>query len=161
MFFHVLCSRPYHGHATAYAYLASHPDEIDNAITELERMYGIGAEDALPRRALAPVTLPSGSAVPAGAVVIASYNAANYDPRAFPEPYTMDFGRQDNHHLTFSEGAHYCAGRHLGHFELTLAFEHLTRDLPGLRPAIPADQIPYKSGIATRGPTMLPVLAVQ
>jgi cytochrome P450 len=162
MFFHVLCSRPYRGHDTAYAYLTSHPDEVESAVTELERMYGIGSEDGLPRRALAPVTLPSGAAVPAGAVVIPSYQAANYDPRAFPDPYTMDFGRQgDNRHLTFGEGAHYCAGRHLGHFELTLAFEHLSRQLPGLRPAIPVDQIPYKSGIATRGPTMLPVLAVQ
>ena len=156
-FIQVLLSHPYGEYPAAYAYLVDHPENVESAVTELERMFTTAAADALPRRALRDTTLPSGARVRKGDLVIPSHVTANYDPRAFAEPRRMDFGRTPNRHLSFGHGAHHCIGRHLGHAEVVAAVSLLLRELPSLRLAVPAEEIERRPGQVIAGPVSVPV----
>lgn len=156
-FAHLLHSRPYQGYATAWEYLREHPEKLDGAVSELERLYSTTNADNMPRRVLADVELPSGARLRAGDVVIASHDAANRDPRVFPDPERMDFDRDPNPHLSFGYGPHYCLGAHLGALEVRTALGLLLRELPGLRLAVPAEDVRWKAGHSILGPEALPV----
>lgn len=156
-FVHVLRSRPYAGYATAWDYLLDHPEKLDGAVTELERLHSTTNADNMPRRVLADVELPSGARLRAGDVVIPSHDAANRDPEVFPDPERMDFDRDPNPHLSFGYGPHYCLGAHLGALEVRVALGLLLRELPGLRLAVPADEVRWRAGHSILGPEELPV----
>ncbi|MGV9386187.1 cytochrome P450 [Nonomuraea sp. NPDC003707] len=154
-FVQVLLTHPYMGYETGYAYLVDHPQDVEPAIVELERMFTNAAADAMPRRVTKDVTLPSGANLHAGDLVIPSHDAANYDPRAFTTPERMHFTRTPNRHLAFGHGPHYCIGRHLGHTEVVSAIGLLLRELPTLRLVV--QEIPRKTGQIIAGPEQLPV----
>lgn len=164
-FTQVLLTHPYGGYDSAYRYLVDHPDDLVGAITELERMFSTTAADAMPRYVTADTTLPSGTHLSEGELVISSVNAANYDPRAFADPHTMNFARfaraatdtNIERHLSFGHGIHHCIGRHLGHGEVVAAIGLLLRELPTLRLTVATEDIPRKAGHAVGGPTHLPV----
>jgi cytochrome P450 len=153
----VLQTIPYAEHETAWNYLVSHPELIESAVTELERLYSTTSADDMPRRVMAAVTLPGGMELQPGQVVIPSHDAANRDPKVFDAPDRIDFGRSPNPHLSFGYGAHHCIGRYLGHMEVVTAIKVLTQEMPDLRLAVPADQIPFKPGHTINGPVELPV----
>ncbi|SCL15134.1 cytochrome P450 [Micromonospora inyonensis] len=156
-FLYVLRTRPYQGYASGWEYLFDHPGKLDSAITELERLHSTTNADDMPRRALADVELPSGARLTAGDVVIPSHDAANRDPRVFPDPERMDFDRDPNPHLSFGYGPHFCVGAHLGALEVRTAIGLLLRELPNLRLAVPADEVRWKAGHAILGPEELPI----
>ncbi|MCW3819337.1 cytochrome P450 [Micromonospora sp. DR5-3] len=156
-FVHVLRTRPYSGDRTGWEYLLDHPEKVDSAVTELERLYSTSNGDEMPRRVMADVRLPSGARLSEGDIVIPSHDAANRDPDVFPDPERMDFDRDPNPHLSFGYGPHYCIGAHLGALEVRTAIALLLRELPGLRLAVPADEVRWKAGHAILGPTALPV----
>jgi cytochrome P450 len=152
-----LLTHPYGEHETAYRHLVANRHEIPGAVTELERVFSVSAQDDVPRRVLTAVTLPSGARLDPGDVVIPSHDAANHDPRVFADPLRIDFSRSPNRHLSFGHGPHHCIGRHLGHLEAVLAVQLLTGELPGLRLAVPADEVPHNAGHSVSGPARLPV----
>ncbi|GAA1034840.1 cytochrome P450 [Virgisporangium ochraceum] len=156
-FVHVLCSRGYEPGRTGWEYLLDHPDKVDSAVTELERLFSPTNGDDMPRRVMADVRLPSGHQLSEGDIVIPSHDAANRDPEVFRDPERMDFDRDPNPHLSFGFGAHYCIGAHLGAFEVRTAIRTLLRELPGLRLAVPADEVSWKPGHTILGPVALPV----
>ncbi|MFU8871603.1 cytochrome P450 [Micromonospora sp. SL4-19] len=156
-FVHVLRTRPYERDQTGWEYLLDHPEKVDSAVTELERLYSTSNGDDMPRRVMADVQLPSGARLSEGDIVIPSHDAANRDPEIFPDPERMDFDRDPNPHLSFGYGPHYCIGAHLGALEVRAAIALLLRELPGLQLAVPADEVQWKAGHAILGPTGLPV----
>ncbi|MGC5054910.1 cytochrome P450 [Micromonospora sp. DT48] len=156
-FLYLLRTCPYAGHDHAWDYLLAHPEAVDGAVTELERLHSTSNGDEMPRRVMADVTLPSGTRLAEGDIVIPSHDAANRDPRVFPDPERMDFGRDPNPHLSFGYGPHYCIGAHLGALEVRVALALLLRELPTLRLAVAPDEVRWKQGHAILGPAALPV----
>jgi cytochrome P450 len=156
-FVFVLRTRPYRTYRTGWDYLLDHPERLDSAVAELHRLYSTAAGDELPRRVMADVELPSGARLSKGDIVIPSPDTANRDPSVFPQPDEMDFDRHPNPHLSFGHGPHYCVGAHLGALEVRTAIGRLLRELPQLRLAVPASQVPWKAGHSLLGPEELPV----
>ncbi|TDC35159.1 cytochrome P450 [Micromonospora sp. 15K316] len=156
-FVYVLHTRPYRDGRTGWEHLIEHPEQVSAAVTELERLYSTANGDDMPRRVLADVRLPSGARLAEGDLVIPSHDAANRDPGVFPDPERMDFDRRPNPHLSFGHGPHYCVGAHLGALEVRTAIALLLKEVPQLRLAVAAGEVPWKAGHAILGPAALPV----
>jgi cytochrome P450 len=81
--------------------------------------------------------------------------AGNRDPEQFPDPDHFDVGRQENRHLAFGLGAHFCLGAPLARVEGQVALEALARHVTELELAV--EQPEYKENIVLRGLAALPV----
>lgn len=79
------------------------------------------------RVATVDLELPGGQVVEKGSDVVTLLAAANRDPARFPDPDRLDLGRDDNPHLTFSYGIHYCLGASLARAEGQLALGRFVR----------------------------------
>jgi len=145
--------------------LFQNPDQLDalraddalipGAVEEMLRYVTIAHHNA-PRVATVDVEI-SGQTIRAGEGVIASLPAANRDPAAFPEPDRFDIRRNAQHHVAFAFGPHQCLGQALARLELQIAFRALLKRLPGLRLAVPVEEIRYKHESMTFGVLALPV----
>ncbi|MER7937400.1 cytochrome P450 [Streptomyces sp. NPDC093272] len=136
--------------------LRTEPEIRPRAIDELLRWIPHRSAVGLSRIALEDVDI-KGVRIRAGDAVYVSYLAANRDPDVFPDPGTIDFTRSPNPHVSFGFGPHYCPGGQLGRLEEELLVDALVDRLPGLRLAVPADQVPFRKGALIRGPETLPV----
>ncbi len=87
--------------------------------------------------------------------VIAVMGAANRDPERFTDPDRLDLCRQDNRHLAFAWGAHFCFGAPLARLEGQIAFETLLHRMPNLR--LEPGPVIWRENLAFRGLTSLPV----
>ena len=74
----------------------------------------------------------AGVKLPAGAIVMPSYAAANRDPARFPDPDRFDVRRNAQGHLAFGLGIHFCLGAGLARLEARVAFEGLVPRLEKL-----------------------------
>ncbi|MFJ9712490.1 cytochrome P450 [Streptomyces sp. NPDC101234] len=136
--------------------LRTEPAIRPRAIDELLRYIPHRSAVGLSRIAMADMDI-SGVRIRAGDAVYVSYLAANRDPEVFPDPETIDLARSPNPHVSFGFGPHYCPGGQLGRLEEELLVDTLLDRLPGLRLAVPPDQVPFKKGALIRGPEALPV----
>lgn len=134
--------------------LRSSPELMPAAVEELLRW--IPAQeisDILPRYALEDVEL-SGGTVQAGEPVLLAKHAANRDPRQYPDPDRFDVTRNAKGHLTFGHGPHHCIGAQLARMDLQVALTAILERFPGLRLA---GDVPWRTGMAMRGPLAMPV----
>ena len=136
--------------------LRSRPEILPRALEELQRYTPLGASVGFPHIAKEDLEL-GGVLVRAGEGVLLEVAAANRDPRVFERPQELDFTREPNPHLAFGFGMHHCVGAQLARIELQVTFETLLRRFPGLRMAVPAEQIGWRLGGLTRCPQSLPV----
>jgi cytochrome P450 len=72
--------------------------------------------------------------LPAGALVLISFAAANRDPTHFGDPNRFDISRRPGDHFAFGHGIHYCLGASLARLEAKLAGECLLEKRIRLRP---------------------------
>ncbi|MEU0005939.1 cytochrome P450 [Streptomyces sp. NPDC006314] len=131
---------------------AIRPRAIDELLRYIPHRNAVG----LSRIALEDVEL-RGVRIRAGDPVYVSYLAANRDPDVFPDPETIDFSRSPNPHVAFGNGPHYCPGGMLARLESELLVDALLDRIPGLKLAVPPEQVPFRKGALIRGPEALPV----
>ncbi|WP_395572330.1 cytochrome P450 [Streptomyces sp. BK79] len=136
--------------------LRSEPEIRPRAVDELLRWIPHRNAVGLSRIALADVEV-GGVRIRAGDAVYVSYLAANRDPEVFPDPDTIDFARSPNPHLSFGSGPHHCPGGMLTRLETELLVGAVLDRVPGLRLAVPPEDVPFKKGALIRGPEALPV----
>ncbi|WP_354643197.1 cytochrome P450 [Kitasatospora camelliae] len=136
--------------------LRAEPAVAGRAVDELLRV-NLSIGDALPRIALADVRLGE-VLVREGELVLVLIEGANYDPEVFPDPERIDFDRAANPHLAFGGGRHFCPASALGRTHAEIALTALVQRLPGLRLALPAEQLAWRPGFIKRLPERLPVL---
>ncbi|MER6124566.1 cytochrome P450 [Streptomyces sp. NPDC001795] len=149
--FYILLTRP-----DLAERLRAEPEIRPQAIDELLRYIPHRSAVGLSRIAMEDVEI-RGVRIRAGDPVYVSYLAANRDPDVFPDPGTIDLTRNPNPHVAFGFGPHYCPGGMLARLESELLVDALLDRLPGLRLAVPPDQVPFKKGALIRGPEALPV----
>jgi cytochrome P450 len=151
--------------ANAVLALLEHPDQLDElrsdpgripaAIEELLRYDG-PVERTLNRWAAADVELGSHT-IRRGDLVIAILGSANRDPDRFADPDVLDLDRQDTKHVAFGRGSHYCLGAPLARLEGEIALTTLLRRLPGLRLAVPREELTWRPVPLFRALASLPV----
>ena len=108
------------------------------------------------RAALADVEV-AGHTVRAGETVTVSLAAANRDPGQFPDGDRLDLARGAHGQLAFGHGIHQCLGQQLARLEMRAALPALFRRFPGLRLAVPPEEVPMRSNMAVYGVHHLPV----
>ncbi|AGZ44318.1 cytochrome P450 [Actinoplanes friuliensis] len=142
-------------HPDQLAVIREDPTKTPLAVEELLRYFTIG-EFSLSRVAVGDVEL-GGKHIRAGEGVVVLSNAANRDPAAFTDGDRFDVERGARHHIAFGFGAHQCLGQNLARLELQIVLDTLVRRIPGLRLAVPVDDLPFKDDANIYGLYELPV----
>ncbi|MFE6636994.1 cytochrome P450 [Streptomyces tendae] len=137
------------------ARMRERPEARGTALDELLRWISHRTSVGLARIALEDVEV-HGTRIAAGDPVYVSYLAANRDPDVFPDPDRIDLDREPNPHLAYGNGHHFCTGAVLARMQTELLVDTLLERLPGLRLAVPADQVAWRRKTMIRGPRTLP-----
>jgi cytochrome P450 len=139
-------------HPVELARLRAHPELLGSAIEELLRFDS--PVQATGRVATEDVEL-GGQPVGKGALLLTVIGAANRDPDVFPDPERLDVAREDNRHLSFGYGTHFCLGASLARLEAEVAFRALLERCPRIELA--TDAVSYRPNPFLRGLEALPV----
>ncbi|MHB9852959.1 cytochrome P450 [Streptomyces krungchingensis] len=131
---------------------ASRPAVVEELLRYIPHRTAVG----LPRIALEDVEI-GGVRVSKGDPVYVSYLAANRDPSVFPDPDLIDVDRDAGAHMAFGNGPHYCTGAIFSRMQIELLLDTLLERLPGLRLAVPPDEVPFRRRTMIRGPEALPI----
>ena len=83
-----------------------------------------------------------GTVIPRGAEIAMLFGSANHDPAVFDAPERLDLTREDNPHISFSAGIHYCIGAPLARIELAASMTALLEKAPTLRLAAEPERKP-------------------
>jgi cytochrome P450 len=135
--------------------LRANPEMIDGAVEELMRYLTI-AQFGLASTATEDMEL-GGEVVRAGETVTVSVAAANRDPSRYEDPDRLDLGRDPQSHLGFGRGMHACLGQQLARMEMRIGFPALLERFPGLRLAVPPEEIPMRHRTDFYGVDRLPI----
>ncbi|MFF7632883.1 cytochrome P450 [Kitasatospora sp. NPDC008050] len=137
--------------------LRTSPELLPQALEELLRFIPFRQGVGIPRVALEDVEV-GGVLVKEGDTVHVSYLTANRDGLVHERADELDFERCDPAaHMTFGYGSHHCLGSHLARMVLQISVGTLLRRLPGLRLAVPAEQVRWNTVSIWRHPLALPV----
>jgi cytochrome P450 len=134
---------------------AGDPALIAGAVEELLRYLTI-VQSGRRRVALQDIEI-EGQTIRAGDGIVLAGEAANRDEDAFSDADRLDVRRDARGHLAFGFGVHACLGQPLARVELQIVYGTLYRRLPGLRLAVPLEQIPFKHDSIVYGVYELPV----
>jgi len=117
-------------HREQWKRLVADPTLVGAAVEELLRFvtpFPVG----LARHTTTSIDI-DGVLVPEGDLIAASLVAANRDPSLFADPDVLDIARENNPHLAFGHGHHYCPGAALARAEAQIAIGTLARRFPDL-----------------------------
>lgn len=107
---------------------------------------------------LAGLGVPGGTVIAKGEAILASYAAAGRDPeRHGKDADRFDVTRADKEHLAFGYGVHHCLGAPLGRMEARIALPALFDRFPGLRLAVPENELRPVDSFISNGHRSLPV----
>ena len=139
-------------HPSELQRLRTDPSLTRTAVEELLR-YDPPVQ-AVTRRTKENVALDGGT-IKKGEVVYAVIGAANRDPRRFDDPDKLDVGRQENAHLGFGDGIHFCLGAPLARAEAQIAIGTIVSRFATLRRT--GDDVEWGGNFIVRGVAKLPV----
>ena len=97
----------------------------------------------------------SGQRINKGQRVTMIVGAANRDPERFSDPDRLDITREDNRHLSFGFGSHFCLGSALARVEGQITINAVVQRWPGLR--LTGDEIEWRYNPSFRSLISLPV----
>jgi cytochrome P450 len=139
-------------HRAQWERLIAQPSLAASAVEEYLRYDG--PSGALARVAAGEIEM-AGKTIRAGDRVFAFMNSANRDPEAFDDPERFDIGREQNPHLTFGHGIHFCLGAPLARLEAQIAAIRVSERLPDIRLA--GGEPDWHDSLILRGVKSLPV----
>jgi cytochrome P450 len=131
-------------HPDVYARLGQTDDfaVVANIVEELMRYLSI-VHSQVDRVATEDLMI-GGQLIRAGDFVMMNLLAGNWDAAFVDNPETFDVDRNTRGHLGFGYGVHQCIGQNLARVEMQVAFATLARRLPGLKLAVPPDELKFK-----------------
>ena len=109
---------------------------------------------AIARIAMEDIEL-GGKRIEKGQRVTLTLGAANRDPDRFSNPDRLDIAREDNRHLSFGFGAHFCLGAALSRMEGQITINAVVQRWPDLR--LTAEKIEWRYNPSFRGMISLQV----
>jgi len=142
-------------HSAELDRLRTEPELMKSAVEELVR-YTSPVLFATTRYASEDVAI-AGTCIPKGELVLAALGSANHDESKFEHPETLILDRQNNKHVGFGSGIHYCLGAPLARLESSMAFQVLFERLPNIRLAVNPENLRWNSSLITRGAKAIPV----
>ncbi|MFG2138036.1 cytochrome P450 [Streptomyces sp. NPDC048650] len=136
--------------------LRQDPGLIRGAVEELLRFHSIIRNG--PRRVATADIEIDGHLIRAGEGVVAAVPSANRDESVFADADRLDICRPNaQHHVAFGYGIHQCLGQALARVELQVVIGTLLRRFPTMRPAVPVEEIPFRTDMSIYGCHALPV----
>ena len=98
-----------------------------------------------------------GKQIQRGDMVSVVLSSANHDELQFSESEKLDITRQENRHIAFGKGIHYCLGAPLARLEGQIAIGTLLQRLPDLRLAVDPQTLTWRPGTLMHALDTLPV----
>jgi cytochrome P450 PksS len=98
-----------------------------------------------------------GVTIPRGELTLGVIGSANRDETVFENPDTLDITRENNKHLAFGQGIHYCLGAPLARLEAQIAINTLLDRMPDLRLKGSPESLRWRPSLILRGLDALPV----
>jgi cytochrome P450 len=140
-------------HPDQLARLRAHPELMPTAIEEVLRFSSPVQVDA--RRAARTLEV-AGQTITANSNVLLLLGSANRDESVFDNAETFDVGREDNRHMAFGFGPHYCIGANLARMEAQVAMRVLLQRTTSFR-RTDDEPLPLHPSFIFRGFTRIPV----
>jgi cytochrome P450 len=151
---------PSHAGASTLLGLLSNRDQLelvlaDKAIVPRAIVEGLRWISPIAQAVRSPFedTELAGVEIPAGSIVNAVLAAANRDEDKFDRPDEFDLTRSPNAHMSFGQGAHFCAGNFFARQLLRIGLEELLAAFPAIR----LEREPEVRGFMFRAPVELRV----
>lgn len=116
-------------HPAARRRLIDEPGIIPKAVEEYFRRHGLANSG----RIITSDTERDGITMKRGDLVLVLDALASMDERAYPDPMTIDFDRDNRVHDSFGGGVHRCVGEHLARSEMTIFLEEWMKRIPEFR----------------------------
>jgi cytochrome P450 len=138
-------------HPSELSRLQSQPDLVGIAVEEMLRINPFFQYSA--RRATEDLAL-SGVNIKQNQRVMFMLGAANRDPKVFCHPDRFQL-RDENKHLSFGQGIHYCLGAALGRMTSTIALNQILSLKENL--SLTTEGVTWRQSVGYRGLTELPI----
>jgi cytochrome P450/ferredoxin-NADP reductase len=153
----LLCTGLSHLLSTDGAYEAAQHDDASRARAIEELLRYESAITGMPRRVTRD-TMLGGTRLRGGDEVFLAYASGSRDGAHFDAPDDLRIDRRfELPHLGFGQGVHACLGAPLARLLLKAEFRVIGQRLPGLRLAVPYDELQYGRVGESRGMPALPV----
>ncbi len=98
----------------------------------------------------------SGVTIPAGSLILNMIGAANHDPAHFVDPDQFDITREQQPHVGFGQGIHYCLGAALARMEAQAALRGILPYLPDF--ALDEDGLVERASLLIWGKEKIPLV---
>ncbi|PFN27848.1 cytochrome P450 family protein [Bacillus cereus] len=135
--------------------LKNNPNFIDSAIEEGLRYYS-PVEITTARWAAEPFQIHD-QTIQKGDMVIIALASANRDETVFEKPEVFDITRENNRHIAFGHGSHFCLGAPLARLEAKIAISTLFNRIPELQIKGDREKIKWQGNYLMRSLEELPL----